>query len=128
MDKEEIIEVILDHFEDPRNFGKLKDYDIAGSGINQWCGDKINIYIKVDLNNQEILDASFEGKGCVISQATASMLLEKIKGFSLETVRSIDSSEIEKLIGKELVRKRPQCSMLALETLKKAILTHQRNE
>ena len=77
-------EIILDHGKNPRNFGKCKNFTSDAKGHNPLCGDKVHIYAKLD-NNKKILDLSFEGEGCAISLASASILTDILKGkdFSL---------------------------------------------
>jgi len=71
-------EVILDHNKSPRNFRKLKDADRTADGYNPLCGDKVTVYVKLD--GEMISEISFEGSGCAISKASASMMTESLKG------------------------------------------------
>ncbi len=71
-------EVILDHNKSPRNFHKLKDADRTADGYNPLCGDKVTVYLKLD--GEVIREISFEGSGCAISKASASMMTESLKG------------------------------------------------
>ena len=77
-------EIILDHGKNPRNFGKCKNFTSDAKGHNPLCGDKVHIYAQLD-KNKKILDLSFEGEGCAISLASASILTDILKGkdFSL---------------------------------------------
>ena len=77
--KELYQEIILDHGKNPRNFGKCKDFTSDGKGHNPLCGDKVHIYAQLD-KNKKILDLSFEGEGCAISLASASILTDVLKG------------------------------------------------
>ena len=77
--KELYKEIILDHGKNPRNFGKCNDYNADASGHNPLCGDKVHIYAKLD-KEKKIEDLSFEGEGCAISLASASILTEIVKG------------------------------------------------
>ena len=72
-------EIILDHGKNPRNFGKCKDFNSDAKGHNPLCGDKVHIYAQLD-KNKKILDLSFEGEGCAISLASASILTDILKG------------------------------------------------
>jgi nitrogen fixation NifU-like protein len=71
-------EVILDHNRSPRNFHRLKDADRTADGYNPLCGDQVTVYVKLD--GEIIRDISFEGSGCAISKASASMMTESLKG------------------------------------------------
>jgi nitrogen fixation protein NifU and related proteins len=79
MDLKELYrDVILDHNKRPRNFGKLEAADASADGHNPLCGDRLTVFLKLDGNRVE--DIRFEGKGCAISTASASMMTEAIKG------------------------------------------------
>ena len=108
---------IMDHYENPRNFGPLENPTVTLRGGNPNCGDEINIYIRID-GGTVIKDISFDGKGCTISQATASLLTEFAKGKTVEQVGELDSDYLKELLGKDIMVTRPKCSRLALETLK----------
>lgn len=75
-------EIILDHYKRPRNFGTLDNADAVAEEENPYCGDHIVVHIKTD--GEKITDIRFSGKGCAISQASASMMTEKVKGMRLE--------------------------------------------
>ncbi|MFN3420387.1 MAG: Fe-S cluster assembly sulfur transfer protein SufU [Armatimonadota bacterium] len=75
-------EIILDHYKRPRNFGTLDNADAVAEEENPYCGDHIIVHIKTD--GEKITDIRFSGKGCAISQASASMMTEKVKGMKLE--------------------------------------------
>ena len=91
MDLKELYrDVILDHNKRPRNFGKLEAADAHADGHNPLCGDRLTVFLKMDGNRVE--DIRFEGKGCAISTASASMMTEAIKGK--------DKADIGDLFGK----------------------------
>jgi len=75
-------EIILDHYKRPRNFGTLDNADAVAEEENPYCGDHIVVHIKTD--GEKIIDIRFSGKGCAISQASASMMTEKVKGMKLD--------------------------------------------
>lgn len=93
-------QVILDHSKYPRNFGE-KDTDdyIKIKKYNPSCGDKINVYIK--LNNKKIVDIKFTGTGCAISMASASMMCEELKGDSLDTAKKKIENFLNMIIGEK---------------------------
>jgi nitrogen fixation NifU-like protein len=73
-------EVILDHYKNPRGHGVLDDADARAEGQNPLCGDEVTISIKFGDDGETIEDVRFEGRGCAISQASTSMLMEMVKG------------------------------------------------
>ena len=89
MDLKELYqEIILDHGKSPRNFGKCKNFTSDAKSHNPLCGDKVHIYAELD-NNKKIIDLSFEGEGCAISLASASILTDTLKGKDLNVANSI---------------------------------------
>ncbi len=86
--KELYQEIILDHGKNPRNFGKCKNFTNDAKGHNPLCGDKVHIYAQLD-NDKKILDISFEGEGCAISLASASILTEILKGKDFNLAKAI---------------------------------------
>lgn len=115
-------EVILDHYKHPRNFGHLQAPDVKIEDGNVTCGDRIIMEIKVNKKNQ-IEDICFSGEGCAISQASASMLTEKIKGKTLEEAARLTQKDILTMIGTTLTQSRTKCAMLSLQVLNKAIIS-----
>ena len=107
---------ILDHYQNPRNFGTLEKPDISAEDSNPLCGDKIRIDLRV--KNGTIEDVKFTGIGCSISRAAASMLTEEVRGKTLEEVKQIGRDEVLELLGIELGPVRLKCALLALKTLK----------
>ena len=97
--KELYHEIILDHGKNPRNFGKCKDFNKDAKGHNPLCGDKVHIFAKLD-KNKNVEDISFEGEGCAISLASASILTEIIKGKEKNVAKFI-IEEFLKLLKKE---------------------------
>lgn len=110
-------EVILDHYQYPRNYGRVKKPDFTSSAINSLCGDKIELTVKI--KNDKITEIKFQGSGCVLSQAAASMLVEYVKGKSKNQLKKIDKDFIIKMLGINLGVNRIKCALLALEALKK---------
>ncbi len=121
MDRQEQIDFILDHFQQPRNRGALDPADVTMPGGNPGCGDVVTIYLNVDRETDRIAAVSFEGEGCTISQAAASILLEDMVGQSLSAVDVLDYNEMIERLGREVVSTRPRCATLALGTLKSAV-------
>jgi nitrogen fixation protein NifU and related proteins len=130
MDRQEQIEILLDHYENPRHRHRLDPNDVEMPGGNPGCGDVITIFLNVDESGQQIVDVSFEGEGCTISQAGASILLEMIhdEGWSIEDVVGLDYQVMMDILGTDVVKTRPKCATLALGTLKAAIKKYQRDK
>lgn len=120
MDRQAYVENIVDHFEHPRNKGRMEDADIQLGGGNPGCGDLITIYIRIG-DDDRIEAASFEGAGCTISQAGGSMITELATGRTLDEVKELGLSEITDEMGEEIVRSRVRCATLALGTLQAAV-------
>src|SRR6185369_4656119 len=99
-DRQAYIDNILDHYENPRHRGALEGASVSIKGGNPGCGDVVTIYLKLD-ENEKIVDATFEGEGCTISQAAADILSENIIGHSLEDVKNMDHSEFVEELGRE---------------------------
>jgi nitrogen fixation NifU-like protein len=92
-------EVILDHYRAPRNKGRLDPHDVALERNNPLCGDEIELYVKFNGGNVE--GVAFEGKGCSISQASASMMTEKVKGLPVKDAVGLTESIKRMMAGEE---------------------------
>ena len=89
MDLKELYQdIILDHGKSPRNFGKFKEYSHKGKGYNPLCGDKVEVYLKLN-DKKKVEDLKFEGSGCAISIASTSIMTESVKGKSFDEVKEI---------------------------------------
>lgn len=112
-------EIILDHYQAPRNRGKIKDSTAQCHVSNPLCGDQIDMEIKV--KDGVVSDIKFEGVGCAISTASASMLTEYAKGKKITDLKKMDQKSIIELLGIELGVNRIKCALLPLEALHKLI-------
>jgi len=121
MDNDLYQEYIIELYQNPLNYGKLEDADATAEIYNATCGDRIIIYIK--LKEGRIEDVKFSGKGCAISQASASLFTEHIKGKTIEEVKKIGKDELLSLIKVDLSRNptRIRCALLPLDAFKKAV-------
>ncbi len=119
-DRQAFIDNILDHYENPRHRGHMDDATVTLKGGNPGCGDIITAYLKVSGAEDRIEDVSFEGEGCTISQAAASILSEQIIGKTLAEVNAMDHEAFIEDLGKEVVINRLRCATLALNTVKAA--------
>jgi nitrogen fixation NifU-like protein len=114
-------ELILDYYRNPRNFGKLEKFDIDARDTNPLCGDEIEIQIRVG-EGQKIEDIRFVGKGCAISQASASMLTELAKGKKLDWVKQLAKEDVFKMLGNpDLGPSRVKCALLGMKVLKTGV-------
>lgn len=113
-------ELIIDLYKNPLNKREILNADITASGANPLCGDRVRIYLKLDRNGK-ISDASFEGEGCAISIAAASLLTENAKGKTLEEINSWNKENIFELLSTELSPVRLKCGLLPLETMQKGM-------
>lgn len=111
---------ILDHYKNPRNFGKIKNSSKSSHGENPSCGDSITMDVLI--KNDRIADIKFNGEGCAITMASASMLTEKVKGMKITKIADIDFKEIEKMLGIKITPARERCAMLPLTVLRKLAL------
>lgn len=114
-------EVILDHYKHPRNFGHLTKPDAKVEEGNVTCGDRI--IMEINVSHGKITDIRFSGEGCAVSQASASMLTEKVKGMKLATVMKLTAKDILTMLGTTLTPSRTKCAMLPLEVLTKAVVS-----
>ena len=130
-------EVILDHYENPRNFGELDPCEIHEEGVNPLCGDELEIFINMD--GDKVKEVRFKGKGCSISQASTSMMTEAIEGKSREEILDIvnrfksmitedhqpdfedDLEDLNALYGVKKFPVRVKCAVLSWNTLEKAL-------
>ena len=131
-------DVILDHSRHPRHFGALADATHVGEGYNPLCGDRVKIYLALDAGNR-ISDIRFEGKGCAISQASASLMTEMLVGRSIDEAEKLmggflhlvkgegsdlagtDRDRLEVMAGVSAFPMRVKCATLAWHTMKSAL-------
>ena len=112
-------EEILDHYKDPRNFGKLDNATHNAREVNSLCGDHLELFIIA--KDGIIEDVKFSGEGCAISQASCSMLTEKIKGKKMDEARKLKGMDIIRMLGINISPARFNCALLSLKTLQSAI-------
>jgi len=121
------MELVLDHSGNPRNYGATELADITQEGGNPGCGDIIKIYLTVDTDGVAD-EIKFSGEGCMISQAGASLMVEKMKGKSIEEIQAMSPDAVIEILGKKLVSTRPRCAMLGFNTVKNAIKEYKKQE
>lgn len=113
-------EHVLDHYEDPYHRGPLQTATHVHEGKNPLCGDVIQIHLRLSPDGK-VGEAWFEGDGCVISQASASMLTEKVEGKTLDEVREFSADEMLQLFGPRLTPNRQKCCLLSWKVLQGAL-------
>ena len=104
---------ILDHYKNPRNYGKLEEPTYSHVGENPMCGDEIELDVILDEDEDVITRVAFRGDGCAISQASASMLTQELPGMTVEELRAMERDDIIDLLGIEISPMRIKCAVLA---------------
>jgi nitrogen fixation NifU-like protein len=112
-------EHILDHYGNPRNEGVLENPDLSHERDNPVCGDVVRLDIK--LEDGKVSEARFNGQGCVISMASASMFTEEIQGKTVAELKAMDDEDIFAMLGVELGPSRTNCAVLPLRVLQEGL-------
>ena len=110
---------ILEHYRKPHNFGVLDEPTASYEGSNPLCGDRITMMLGI--KDGIVSDVAFTGRGCAISQASASLLTDEIKGKTIEDVEKLTPDDLLELIGVEISPARLKCALLSLDTLQRAL-------
>ena len=111
---------ILEHYKSPHHFGSLEEHDLEAHDVNPLCGDELKVELAVD-ENGVITDIAFEGTGCAISQASASLLTDEIKGKTVAEVEKMTPDMLLDLIGIDISPARLKCALLSLDTVAHAL-------
>jgi nitrogen fixation NifU-like protein len=129
VDRETRVAWLVDHYQRPRHRRTLPDADAQIQGGNPGCGDIITMYLKGAAGEDRVDSVSFEGVGCTLSQAAASILTERMNKLkpTFEEVLAFSYEEMLDVLGREIAESRPQCATLALGTLKGAVKTVEMN-
>ncbi len=113
--REEFMEI----YKNPMNMGKLENPSIIQHGVNESCGDEMDLYLKIE--NGIVTDAKFTATSCSVGVVSSAILTEEIIGKSLEDVKKLDKKKLLELIGVNLTTSRVKCATLPLETLEKGL-------
>ena len=114
-------EVILDHYKNPRGHGVIEDADAHADGLNPLCGDEVSIYVAFGEDGETIDEVKFSGRGCAISQAATSMLMEMVTGRTATEIAELPKEELLEEVGIPLTPIRLKCAILGLGVLKVAL-------
>jgi len=112
-------EIIIDLYKNPINKGEMKNPTHENFRNNPLCGDEIKIQLRIE--NDKIKDVKFDGQGCAISQASASLLTDKIKNISVEEIKNLNKEDILGLLKIPISPGRMKCALLSLDALKGAL-------
>ncbi len=117
-------ENIIDYYKHPRNKGQLKNPDIKFRELNPLCGDDIEVQLKLD--GKTIKEISFDGHGCAISQAAASMMAEQLEGKSLTEAEKFDKEAMLEMLGIPISAARMKCALLGVRVLKEGVYKYEK--
>lgn len=110
---------ILEHYRRPHNFGILDEPTASYEGANPLCGDRITIMLGI--RDGVVAEVAFTGRGCAISQASASLLTDEVRGKPVEEVARLTPDDVLDLLGIEISPARLKCALLSLDTLQHAL-------
>jgi len=112
---------ILEHYRNPHNKGVLDPHDLHFADSNPTCGDEMSMTLRLDESRQRIADVAFDGGGCAISQASASILTDELREQSLDEVRALDPKHVLDELGVPIGPARLKCALLAYKVLQGAV-------
>jgi nitrogen fixation NifU-like protein len=113
---------ILEHYRSPHNQGVLDLHDLQFADSNPTCGDEMSITLRLDDAKQRVADVAFTGRGCAISQASASILTDELRGLTLAELEAIDPKEVVENLGVPIGPARLKCALLVYKVLQGAVM------
>lgn len=113
--REEFMEI----YKNPMNEGELENPSIVEHGVNEACGDEMDLYLKIE--NGVVTDTSFKAQSCSVCVVSSAILTDEIKGKKISEVKDLSKEDLLKLIGVNLTTSRVKCATLPLETLQKSL-------
>jgi nitrogen fixation NifU-like protein len=112
---------ILEHYREPHNRGVLDPHDLAAADANPTCGDELAVTIRLDAAGERVAEVAFDGRGCAISQASASILSDELAGMSRDELAAIDPGEVVGNLGVPIGPARLKCALLAWKVVQGAV-------
>jgi nitrogen fixation NifU-like protein len=112
---------ILEHYREPHNRGVLEPHDLHFADSNPTCGDELSMTLRLDESQERIADVAFDGRGCAISQASASIMTDDLRGMSLDEIRDMDPREVVAALGVPIGPARLKCALLGYKVLQGAV-------
>ena len=112
---------ILEHYREPHNRGELDPADLRFADSNPTCGDELSMTLKLDEAGDRVADVAFDGRGCAISQASASIMTDRLRGLSLDELRGLDPKRVVADLGVPIGPARLKCALLGYKVLQGAV-------
>ena len=112
---------ILEHYREPHNKGTLDPHDLHFADSNPTCGDEMSMTLLLDEEKQRVVDVAFDGRGCAISQASASILTDELRDLTIEELRAIDPRQVIESLGVPIGPARVKCALLSYKVLQGAV-------
>ena len=112
---------ILEHYREPHNKGVLDPHDLHFADSNPTCGDEMNMTLQLDDTKQRVVDVAFDGRGCAISMASASILTDELRDMTLDELRAIDPRQVIESLGVPIGPARVKCALLSYKVLQGAV-------
>jgi nitrogen fixation NifU-like protein len=113
---------ILEHYRNPHNQGVLEPHDLQFADSNPTCGDELSMTLRLDEATQQVADVAFTGRGCAISQASASILTDELRGLTVDELRAIDPRDVVENLGVPIGPARLKCALLSYKVVQGAVI------